>query len=105
MSEIDVDELDRRLAAGVTLIDVRNPDEYVAGHVPGARLIPLNELVDRVDEVPMGAEVLVICGSGARSMVAAEFLAEQGATPINVAGGTLAWVESGRPAVGGPEPT
>jgi rhodanese-related sulfurtransferase len=105
VGEIDVEELDRRLAAGAVVIDVRNPDEYVAGHVPGAQLIPLYELADRVDEVPAGGEVLVICRTGARSMVAAEFLAEHGATALNVAGGTLAWVESGRRAVGGAEPS
>jgi rhodanese-related sulfurtransferase len=58
-----------------------------------------------VDEVPGGSEILMICRTGNRSMVAAEFLAEQGVTAVNVAGGTLAWLDSGRTAVGGSEPT
>jgi rhodanese-related sulfurtransferase len=105
VAEIDVEELARRLAGGAVLIDVRNPDEYEAGHVPGARLLPLHDLPYRVDEVPGGSEILMICRTGNRSMVAAEFLAEQGVTAVNVAGGTLAWLDSGRTAVGGSEPT
>jgi len=105
VAEIDVEELARRLADGAVLIDVRNPEEYASGHVPGAHLLPLHDLPYRADEVPDGAEVLVICRTGSRSLVAAEFLAEQGVTAVNVAGGTRAWVDSGRPAVGGTEPT
>jgi rhodanese-related sulfurtransferase len=103
--EIDVDELARRLDAGATLIDVRNPHEYEAGHVPGARLIPLGDLPDRTGEVAIDHEVLLICRTGSRSMVAAEYLRQQGMDVVNVAGGTLAWIESGRPAPGGAEPT
>lgn len=105
VDEIDVEELARRLDDGAVLIDVRNPDEYEAGHVPGARLLPLHDLPYRVGEVPEGAEILMICRTGNRSMVAAEFLVEQGMTAVNVAGGMVAWVGSGRSAVGGPEPT
>jgi rhodanese-related sulfurtransferase len=58
-----------------------------------------------MDEVPGGAEVMTICRTGNRSMVAAEYLVEQGVTAVNVAGGMVAWVGSGRSAVGGLEPT
>jgi rhodanese-related sulfurtransferase len=104
--EIDVGELARRLAAGAFLLDVRQPDEYTAGHVPGARLVPLDEVPARVDELPGGQEILVICRSGARSRVAAEFLIGQhGVDAINIGGGTLAWIEAGRDVVVSAEPT
>jgi rhodanese-related sulfurtransferase len=105
VSEIDVEELARRLDAGAVLIDVRNPDEYTSAHVPGAVLLPLGELPYRTEEVPAGVQVLLICRTGARSLVAAEFLSEHGIDAVNVAGGTKAWVESGRVAVGGTDPS
>jgi rhodanese-related sulfurtransferase len=102
--EIDVDELEQRRAGGAIVVDVRQPDEYDDGHVPGARLIPLGEVQARVDEVPEGETVLLICGSGGRSLRAAEFLRAQGRDAVNVAGGTRAWIESGRSVARGPEP-
>ena len=102
--QIDVEELERRSAAGAPVIDVRQPDEYEEGHVPGAQLIPLSEVAARLDEVPAEGEVLVICHSGGRSQRAAEFLRERGHEAVNVAGGTAAWIESGRPVARGGEP-
>jgi rhodanese-related sulfurtransferase len=101
--EITVDELAARLAAhpGAALVDVRQPDEYVEAHVPGARLIPLNDVPDRLADFPTDGEVLVICRSGGRSMAACDFLAGNGVAAVNVAGGTLAWIESGREVVTG----
>lgn len=100
--EIDVSELASRLP-GATLIDVREPDEYEEGHVAGARLIPLGQVPDRLDEIPT-TEVLLICRSGARSMRAAQFLVARGHSAVNVAGGTLAWIDAGRPVVTGMDP-
>ena len=102
--EIDIDELDQRRASGAVVVDVRQPDEYEEGHVPGARLIPLAEVPERVGDVPTDGPVLVICGSGGRSLRAAEFLRTHGLDAVNVAGGTRAWVESGRPVARGAEP-
>jgi rhodanese-related sulfurtransferase len=102
--EIDVDELAQRREQGTLVVDVRQPDEYEEGHVPGARSIPLGEVASRVDEVPTDAPVLLICGSGGRSLKAAEFLRARGRDATNVAGGTLAWIESGRSVVRGGEP-
>ena len=101
--EIDVNELARRRESGVSLIDVRQPGEYEESHVPGAVLIPLDELVERVDEVPEVDQVLVICRTGARSAKAVEFLNRSGYDSVNVAGGTLAWIEAGQPVVTGAE--
>ena len=102
--EIDIDELARRHAAGAYVLDVRNPDEYLEAHVPGAVLLPLGELNERWQEVPEG-EVLVVCRSGARSARAVEALNGVGRTTVNVAGGTMAWIDAGHPVVTGPEPS
>jgi rhodanese-related sulfurtransferase len=102
--QIDVAELEARLADGATVLDVRNPDEYENGHVAGAVLIPLPELPDRLDEVPSGDPLLVICQAGARSQRACELLAEEGRSVANVIGGTGEWIESGRPVTPGSDP-
>jgi rhodanese-related sulfurtransferase len=104
VTEITVDELAQRMAAGDPVFDVRRPDEYADGHVPGAVLIPLHDVPDRVEEFPSDREFLLICRTGARSMRAAEFLEQFGRTGVNVAGGTMAWVATGRSVVEGDEP-
>ena len=97
-TEIDVDELADRLDhGGAVLLDVRRPDEHEAAHLPEANLIPLDEVPDRFAELPDADEVLVICRSGARSAAACEFLTANGVRALNVAGGMLAWIDSGRP--------
>jgi rhodanese-related sulfurtransferase len=101
--EITVDELAERLAAGAALIDVRRPEEYAAGHVPGATLLTLDTVPDRLADVP--ASVLVICRTGGRSLAACEYLAAKGVEAANVAGGTVAWLDSGREVVEGDQPT
>lgn len=102
--EIDIDEAARRHAGGATVIDVREPDEYVEGHVPGAPLIPLGTVADRISEFPAEGEVLIICKLGGRSRKAAEHLRSQGIDAINIAGGTMAWIEAGNRVVTGDEP-
>lgn len=101
--EITVDQAEQRQQQGAPVLDVREPDEYENGHVPGAVHIPLGQLPDRLDDVP-GGDLLVICQGGGRSRKAAEFLATNGRAATNVAGGTGAWIESGRPVVTGSEP-
>lgn len=102
--EIDVAELARVRAEGAPLIDVRQPDEYIGAHVPGAALIPLASVPDEVAQVPTDRPVYVICARGARSLRAAEFYRAQGIDAVNVAGGTTAWVEAGQPVSTGMEP-
>lgn len=101
--EIDVAGLAEARAGGAFVLDVRQPDEYEEAHVPGAVLVPLGEVPDRVAEVPTDGTVYVICRSGARSLRAAEHLRGQGIDAVNVAGGTLAWIESGEATATGPE--
>ena len=97
---IDVIELRQRLTAvpAPFLLDVREPWEYQEGHVPGAQLIPLGELEQRVNEVPRDRPILAICHSGQRSLAAAGYLQQLGYTSVsNVDGGTAAWIERGFP--------
>ena len=97
ITEIGVDELAEQLAGGARLIDVRQPDEYTAGHIPGATLVPLAEVPERLDAFSPTETNFIVCRSGVRSMRAAELLADRGFDVVNVAGGTLAWQNSGRP--------
>ncbi len=76
------------------LVDVRQPGEYAAGHIPGAHLLPLPELAARRGELPPDREVIFYCRSGRRSRCAALFLADSGrrrAAIFHLAGGMLAW--------------
>ncbi len=104
IEEVSVDELHAALGAGARLFDVREPDEYTAGHVPGAIPIPLGEVAARVDEFRGDGAAYVICRSGGRSMRACELLADEGVTAVNVAGGTTGWETSGRDVVAGDRP-
>ena len=91
-------------AAGAYVVDVREPDEYRAGHVPGAALIPLHLVPLRMDEIPQDEPVYVICHSGGRSAQATLYLRRYGVEAINVAGGTDGWIQTGRPVVTGDHP-
>ncbi|MCJ2164946.1 MULTISPECIES: rhodanese-like domain-containing protein [unclassified Pseudodesulfovibrio] len=75
-----------------TLLDVRQQWEYDENHIPGARLLPLVDLADRMEEVPKDLPVLVYCASGGRSMAAASLLEGSGYTDIaNLVGGMGGW--------------
>lgn len=100
--EITVDELATALAEGARLIDVREPAEFDEARVPGAQLVPLATVPDRVEAFRGDGPTYVICRSGGRSMQACEFVSPQGVEAINVAGGTLAWIASGRDVATGP---
>src|SRR5579875_468498 len=99
--EADIGTLAAARADGAVVVDVREPEEYMAGHVPGARLIPLGELPARAGELPRSRRVYVICASGNRSAQAAQWLARSGWDAVSVAGGTSAWQRSGNPVVTG----
>ncbi len=98
--EIDVVELAARREEGVPLIDVRRPAEYEEARVAGAHLIPLAEVAERIDEVPAEGTVYVICARGPRSAKAVEHYRAHGIDAVNVAGGTLAWIDAGFPVEG-----
>ncbi len=92
MQSITVQQLRER--EGVPLVDVREADEFAAGHVPGAVNLPLSTLGERLDELPEGP-FDVICQVGGRSARAVEALTARGHDATNVEGGTGAWVDAG----------
>lgn len=102
---ISVDEAKRRLDAGTALlVDVREPDEWRAGHVAGATHIPLGNIASRAATLPADREILLICRTGNRSAMAQDRLAQAGFTNLtNVAGGMTAWAEHGFPIAVGEE--
>lgn len=97
--QITVHDLKTGLDRGeIDLLDVRQPDEWHAGHVGGAHWITGAELPERIDEVPDERSLAVTCGSGYRSSVAASLLAQHGHRDIvNVTGGMSAWNNAGYP--------
>lgn len=99
--EVDLEAFARAFEAGAVVLDVRNPDEYRNGHVPGAVLIPLGELTARQDEIPEGDPLYVICAVGGRSLTAAKALVDAGYPAVSVAGGTNGWIERGEPVLTG----
>jgi rhodanese-related sulfurtransferase len=94
-------ELDpaRPVPAGTVLVDVREADEWAAGHAPDAVHIPLGELTTRVGELAEADRVLVICHSGVRSARATAWLAQNGLEAFNVDGGMVDWARAGLPVV------
>jgi rhodanese-related sulfurtransferase len=92
--------------AGAFLLDVREDDEWAAGHAPDAVHVRLGELGARVTELPQDRDVYVICRSGTRSAYASQALVGGGLKAINVADGMTGWAVAGRPMIseGGAEP-
>ncbi|MGH7519367.1 MAG: MBL fold metallo-hydrolase [Gemmatimonadales bacterium] len=87
------------------LVDVREPEEYLAGHVPGALNMPQADLASRLDELPRDRPLMIICQSGMRSLRSAQFLRQAGFEQVaTVTGGTSAWFTAGRPMVTGEMP-
>lgn len=79
-------------------VDVREPDEWAEGHMPGAVHIPLGDLAERVEEVPRDKQVVTVCRSGGRSLKAVDILEDKGLTGAkSMAGGMLEWKKQGRP--------
>ena len=102
--EVDLETFAAAYATGVPVLDVRNPDEYEAAHVPGALLIPLGELEARQNEVPDGDPLYVICAMGGRSLAATKALVDAGHRAVSVSGGTNGWIERGGEVRIGSEP-
>ena len=81
------------------LLDVRETDEWQAGHAPGALWIPLGELERARFEIPFNKQIVCVCRSGARSARAAEALISWGFEASNMVGGMRAWAAAGLPVV------
>lgn len=101
MREVDLTAFTAAHRDGAVVIDVREPFEYAAGHVPGAALVPLGQLQRHTAGLPRGVPVYVICASGNRSLAAAHDLTRAGVDAWSVAGGTGAWTRAGHPVLRG----
>ncbi len=84
---------------GAVLLDVRENNEWAAGHAPEAVHLPMTELADRLDEIPEADPLYVICRSGGRSARVTTYLNAQGWDAVNVSGGMGGWAAAGRPLV------
>lgn len=104
-SEVSVTTAERLRVEGYRVLDVREDDEWAAGHIAGAVHVPLMQIPGRAGELDRDADWLAVCKVGGRSAQAAAYLAGLGLKVSNVAGGMEAWAHSGLPfesAAGGP---
>lgn len=94
--EASPEEVQKALEAGepCVVLDVRDQDEWEAGHVPGSMWIPLDQLQLRLDELPKDKMIYALCHSGGRSALAVKLLTAQGYQAKNVSGGILQWKET-----------
>jgi rhodanese-related sulfurtransferase len=91
-----VNEAKEMLGDGAAIVDVREPHEFDAGHVPGATLIPVNSVYARREELPKDQDLIFVCAIGQRSALACEMAAAAGLTRLfNLEGGTDGWVAAG----------
>lgn len=98
MSDVTLDDLAAAYATGTAqVVDVREPAEYRAGHVPGAVSIPMGELPGRLNEINRSKPVFVICQAGGRSSAMTDVLLHHGFDAHSVTGGTAAWTASRHP--------
>jgi rhodanese-related sulfurtransferase len=99
MPQVPTVSLDELRDADGVLLDVREDDEWAAGHAPDAVHVPMAELPERLDELPADGTLYVICRSGGRSARAAAYLNANGWDAVNVSDGMLGWQAAGRPMV------
>jgi rhodanese-related sulfurtransferase len=95
---VAIDAVPDPLPEGLTVLDVREPFEWEAGHIEGAIHIPMRQLVDRLGDLPDG-QTLVVCKVGSRSAQVVGYLAQQGYDVVNLAGGLYDWEAAGRALV------
>jgi rhodanese-related sulfurtransferase len=97
VQEVDPPEAQSAYLAGAVLIDVREPQEFAAGHAPGAELVPLGQLSLELRNLPRDRDILFICRSGNRSGLATQIAERAGYRARNVRGGMIAWSRHGLP--------
>jgi rhodanese-related sulfurtransferase len=100
--EITVAQAAQKRDQGAFILDVRQPEEWTQFHIPGATLIPLGELPNRLKEVPKNQEVVVVCRTGHRSAQGRDILRNSGFTQVtSMAGGVTEWQAQGLPTATG----
>jgi phage shock protein E len=90
---LSVDELQQKIKSGKHpfVLDVRQSDEYRSGHIPGAKLIPLGEIKQKIMDLPKQREIVCVCETGSRSSSASRMLASEGYQVFNLKGGMNSW--------------
>lgn len=100
--EVSVSDTVEMQKAGAFILDVREPDEWAAGHIDGATLIPLGQLAKRANELPTDQDIVVVCRSGRRSAQGRDILLQTGLKDVtSMSGGMNAWAGAGNPVVTG----
>lgn len=97
--EVDADEGKALVEHGAFLLDVREPDEWEAGHAPAAVHVPMKEVQARQGELPKDRRIVAVCRSGGRSAAVTGALNARGFDAVNLAGGMQAWSATGFPVV------
>lgn len=87
------------ISTGAAVIDVREQEEWSAGHAPRARLIPMSQVQARAGEIRTERPALIVCRSGGRSNAITQLLSSRGINAVNLAGGMRAWEQAGVPVV------
>ena len=101
-AEISSAQAAQMQSEGAFILDVRQPDEWEEGHIEGATLIPLDQLENRLNEIPKDSKVVVVCRSGNRSAQGRDLLLLNGFTQVtSMAGGMNAWLSAGLPVITG----
>ncbi|WP_229693611.1 rhodanese-like domain-containing protein [Lentzea pudingi] len=98
---VEIADVPAQLPEGAVLLDVREQDEWDAGHAPGALHVPMSEIGARLEEVPNDVQLYVVCRAGGRSARVTQYLNQTGWEAVNVEGGMQHWEAAGRPLEGG----
>ncbi|MFL6024371.1 MAG: rhodanese-like domain-containing protein [Marmoricola sp.] len=96
---VSVAQVPDPLPEGLFVVDVREPAEWAHGRIDGSVHIPMSEFIERIDEVPVDQQVLVVCKVGGRSAQVTQYLVQSGFEAVNLDGGVLEWVAAGRELV------
>jgi rhodanese-related sulfurtransferase len=97
---VEVAQVPDPVPEGLQILDVREPVEWQHGRIDGAMHVPMGEIPARLAELPQDTQLLVVCKVGGRSAQVTAWLQQQGYDAVNLSGGMLEWVASGRAIVG-----
>src|ERR1700712_4232694 len=97
---VEVAQVPDPVPEGLWILDVREPVEWQHGRIDGAVHVPMGEIPGRLAELPQDTQLVVVCKVGGRSAQVTAWLQQQGYDAVNLSGGMLEWVASGRPIVG-----
>ncbi|HEX7556862.1 MAG TPA: rhodanese-like domain-containing protein [Leptolinea sp.] len=101
--EISPAQVSRLQKDGALILDVREPDEWNAGHISGATLIPLGDLSNKLNDIPRDKQIVVVCRTGSRSATGRDILLNAGFPRVtSMGGGMTQWTAAGFPVIAGP---